>query len=410
MVIKLSLLRCMPLCLALAFVAVAPVSAQTGTPIAATPDLETDEQYTPLVPSIPSAPQWFPGSDGQVHLVYELFLTNAFPVPIDVTSVEVLDGDTGASIATLSGDALTASMSLLAAPTTPSVTVPPSSIGVVWLDVPMPDKAAVPASVSHVITVQVPPGLPVPETITMTSDPADVDLSDPVVIGPPLMGPNWAAIGSCCDGPHRRAYQPIDGQLWLSQRFAIDFNLLDSENRLSSGDPTLNESIAGYGQPVIAVADATVVKALDGLPDQTPGSPLVDISLATADGNYVILDLGNGVYAFYAHLVPGSVAVQVGDTVTKGQIIGKLGNSGSSDGAHLHFHLMDAPSALVANSVPYVFDSYELTGQLPPLSELGPYYEGQLPMPIDTTVASAQVDTLPLGGNVMDFSEAGSSS
>jgi hypothetical protein len=311
---------------------------------------------------------------------------------------------------TLSGDDLRASASLLASPSEPSITVPASAVGVVWLDIALDSRDVLPSGVRHTLTVQVPPGLPVPERITMTGAGAAVDLRDPVVIGAPLMGPNWAAIGSCCDGPHRRAYQPIDGGLWLSQRFAIDFNLLDDQNRLSSGDPTKNESVAGYGQPVIAVADATVVRALDGLPDQTPGSPLVDISLATADGNYVILDLGNDVYAFYAHLVPGSVAVQVGDKVTKGQIIGKLGNSGSSDGAHLHFHMMDAPSALVANSVPYVFDQYEVTGQLPALSELGPYYEGQLPMPIDTSHASSQVDTLPLGGNIMDFSEAGAGS
>lgn len=376
--------------------------AAASTPVAAT---AATEQYTPLVPSVPSAPQWFPGSDGQVHLVYELFLTNAFPVPVDISSVQVIDTNTGAELASLSGDVLSASASLLASPSEPSVAVPPSSIGVVWLDIPLASKANLPQSVSHVLTVQVPPGLPVPDSITMTGATAAVDLREPVVIGPPLIGPNWAAIGSCCDGPHRRAFQPIDGALDLSQRFAIDFNLLDGENRLSFGDPTSNESVPGYGQPVIAVADATVVQALDGLPDQTPGSPLVDISLATADGNHVILDLGNGAYAFYAHLVPGSVAVSVGDTVTKGQVIGKLGNSGSSDGAHLHFHMMDGPSALAANSVPYVFDSYEVTGQLPTLAEMVPYYEEQGSIPVDVTNASQQIDTLPLGGNVMSFPE-----
>lgn len=385
-----------------------PAAAQTSSPNAGSPVPDTAEQYTPLVPSVPSAPQWFPGSDGRVHLVYELFLTNAFPVPIDVIAVEVLNAENGEPLMSLSGDALAASMSLLASPFEPSVTVSPSAVAVVWLEIPMADRASLPAAVAHVVTVQVPPGMPVPQSITMTSDVTPVDLRDPVVIGAPLMGPNWAAIGSCCDGPHRRAFQPIDGHLWLSQRFAIDFNLLDSENRLSSGDPTLNESIAGYGQPVIAVADATVVRALDGLPDQTPGTPLVDISLATADGNYVILDLGNGVYAFYAHLAPGSVAVEVGDPVNKGQIIGKLGNSGSSDGAHLHFHLMDAPSALVANSVPLVFDHYDVTGQLPSLAEMLPYYQQQESIPVDPSNAGPQVDTLPLGGNVMNFPEANS--
>ncbi len=396
---KFHILRCLSLCFLIGGVSSPAAGAQIASPEAA----PQSEQYTPLVPTVPSPPQWVPGTDGKIHLVYELFLTNAFPVPIDVTSVDVIDQSSGQSITVLEGDALTAATSLLASPSAPTVTVPSSAIGVVWLDIPLDSQADLPQSIAHVLTVRVPPGLPVPETMTMTGALTTVDQRAPVVIGSPLMGPNWAAIGSCCDGPHRRAYQPIDGELWLSQRFAIDFNLLDSENRISFGDPVRNESVAGYGQPVIAVADATVVQTLDGLPDQTPGSPLVDISLATADGNYVILDLGDGTYAFYAHLVPGSVAVSVGDTVTKGQIIGNLGNTGSSDGAHLHFHMMDGPSALVANSVPYVFDRYELTGQLPALAELLPYYEEQRSLPVDPSNAGPQMDTFPLGGNVMDF-------
>ena len=71
---------------------------------------------------------------------------------------------------------------------------------------------------------------------------------------------------------------------------------------------------------------------------------------------------------------------------------------------------MDAPSALAANSVPYVFDRYQVTGQLPTLSEMLPYYLEQQSIPIDLANAGPQVDSLPLGGNVMDFSSAGSSS
>src|SRR5690606_3266686 len=100
---------------------------------------------------------------------------------------------------------------------------------------------------------------------------ADVDLRSPVVLGPPLAGPRWVAVGSCCDGPHRRSIQPIDGGLHLAQRFAIDFNQMDEQDRLSAGDPSLNASYPSYGQPVLAVADATVVKAVDVYADQVPG-------------------------------------------------------------------------------------------------------------------------------------------
>jgi murein DD-endopeptidase MepM/ murein hydrolase activator NlpD len=77
----------------------------------------------------------------------------------------------------------------------------------------------------------------------------------------------------------------------------------------------------------------------------------------------VILDLGNGKYAFYAHLQPGSLRVKVGDRVKRGQLIGLVGNSGNSTEPHLHFHLSDSTSPLGAEGIPYVHESYELVGR-----------------------------------------------
>jgi murein DD-endopeptidase MepM/ murein hydrolase activator NlpD len=56
--------------------------------------------------------------------------------------------------------------------------------------------------------------------------------------------------------------------------------------------------------------------------------------------------------------------VKVGDTVTKGQVLGLLGNSGNTDTPHLHFHIMDGPSPLVSNGLPYVFTSFTGQGRL----------------------------------------------
>ena len=103
----------------------------------------------------------------------------------------------------------------------------------------------------------------------------------------------------------------------------------------------------------------------------------------------------------------GSVAVQTGDTVQKGAAIAELGNTGSSDGAHLHFHVMDDPSTLSSNGMPYVFEQFELTGQLPPLAEVLPYYEAQESMPVDTSDTRPRADALPVGGNVVAFLPGG---
>jgi len=56
-------------------------------------------------------------------------------------------------------------------------------------------------------------------------------------------------------------------------------------------------------------------------------------------GNYVKIDHGNGYYTLYAHIAYGTVAVNNGSSVKKGQVIGYMGNTGHSFGAHLHFEV-----------------------------------------------------------------------
>ena len=56
-------------------------------------------------------------------------------------------------------------------------------------------------------------------------------------------------------------------------------------------------------------------------------------------GNYVIIDHGNGVETLYAHMLDNSLMVNAGDVLTKGQAIGRVGNTGYSFGAHLHFEV-----------------------------------------------------------------------
>jgi hypothetical protein len=380
-----------------------PSARSQGTPVPA-----AQSQFTPLLPSVPSPPRWFLGADEQIHLVYELLLTNAFPVPVEVTTVEVLDAGTGQSLASLTGETLASAMSLLPDPNTAATSLPPGTVGVVWFDVILADPEHIPATIEHRLTVTVPPGLPVPPSITLTAGQATVDLRPPVVLGPPLAGTRWVVVGGCCDSQHRRGFQPIDGGLHLSQRFAIDFNRLDADNRTSAGDASLNTSSPSYGEPVLAVAGAIVVAAIDQYPDQIPFT-VTDVSLEMPEGNHIILDLGDGRYALYAHLKPGSVGVQTGERVQRGQVIGELGNSGNSMGPHLHFHVMDSPSGLVADGMPYGFDRFELTGKTPPVAELLVLDEAQDPVPIDTQGAGPRRDALPLGQDVVTFPEVGAS-
>lgn len=59
----------------------------------------------------------------------------------------------------------------------------------------------------------------------------------------------------------------------------------------------------------------------------------------TGYGNYVIIDHGNGVETLYGHMLDNSLSVSKGDTVYKGQAIGRVGDTGYSFGAHLHFEV-----------------------------------------------------------------------
>jgi len=368
----------------------------------------TPDQYTPLVPDVLTAPQWFTGTDGRAHLVYEVELTNAFAVAMDLTKVVVADGASGATLASFEGDDLLAIMTPLGAFSATSTSVPGSSVAMLWMDLPFDSPDQLPTSIRQIYTVGVPDGIPLPRSVEY-SDPvaATVDRTPPVVLGPPLAGTGWVAVGSCCDGPHRRALQPVNGALRLGQRFAIDWNGVDADGFMVHGDQSQNAKWVFYGAPVLAVADATVVVAKDYLEDQVPNAP-VPVGIEDADGNHIVLDLGNGRYAFYAHLEPHSVAVKAGDRVCKGQQIARLGNTGSSTGPHLHFHVSDSISALDANGKPYVFDLFEMQGKIPPLDEAIKLVDAGLPLPIDPVTPGLHAAQLPLGRDVVDFPPASS--
>ena len=81
-----------------------------------------------------------------------------------------------------------------------------------------------------------------------------------------------------------------------------------------------------------------------------------------------MLKIGDGIYAGYAHLQPGTVRVKVGQKVKVGQTLGLLGNSGNSNAPHLHFHVMDSPHPLASNGMPYRFTNFTVEGQLTNLS------------------------------------------
>ena len=138
----------------------------------------------------------------------------------------------------------------------------------------------------------------------------------------------------------------------------------------------------------------------DDQPEGTPGALPPGQTVQTAGGNYLVVDIGKGHYAFYAHMQPGSLKVKVGDTVKTGQVLGLLGNTGNSDAAHLHFHIMDGPSPLLSNGLPFVFTSFTGEGRVTDEQAL---VTNQV-APVDPSALSgAHTKEMPLNLEVVGF-------
>jgi hypothetical protein len=354
-------------------------TAATSSPVPSAPGATV---LTPIVGAVICAPIPVPATDGKVHLAYELTLTNTLGQDLTLTSVAVLTGDK--TLLSLSGDGLAHWTRALGNPTTPTTTLGPGATAEVWLDVTVDEPGDVPATLQHAIGVSASkPQRPlVPATMTETIAPINVDTRKPAVISPPLVGPAWLDGNSCCDmTAHRMAVNPINGQLWVAERFAIDYIQL-TDGRMFSGDKTKLESYPYFGTDIRAVADGAVVAVVDGLPEQVPGTNPTGLPLDQYGGNHIVQDIGGGNYAFYAHLKTGSIKVKPGDRLTTGQSIAALGNTGNSDAPHLHFHVMSTPDPLRANGLPFVFKSFRLNSRIASEDDLDPL--------LDTGVAKLQ--------------------
>lgn len=310
-------------------------------------------QLTPLGMRVLNAPVPVKGSDGRMHLVYELELSNFTGASLGINGLDVIDAASGKLLASLQ-PADIANRLVLRDKSAVAGSIGPSQLGLLYLHLSIADPSAVPAALAHRASVVMNGN-----TISETAGRIAVAPATKLVVGAPLHGPNFIAGDGCCDSTrHVRATLPLNGQLFTAQRFAIDWEEIDDQGRIYVGDPKLPKSYLIYGKPIHAVADGTVVAALDGLPDSPPGALPASLPIEQADGNHVVVDLGGGNFALFAHMAPGSVRVHVGERVREGDVLGLVGTSGNSSEPHLHFHIVDGPSPLASNGLPYLMRSF----------------------------------------------------
>ncbi len=176
---------------------------------------------------------------------------------------------------------------------------------------------------------------------------ASVPATDPVVLDSPLTG-EWFV----SNGGHSVL---LNGHT-AEESNAIDFQRLDPNGRTHTGgvDAPLAD-YPGFGSPVLAPADGRIVGVADGYADNPPDTN-------SDRANHVVIDIGADRYVLMAHLMQGSVTVQVGDVVRRGQPLGAVGNNGHSSEPHLHLQVQDSPVGVDAErTYPMVFRNVQIT-------------------------------------------------
>ena len=360
-----------------------PVSAPTPSPNGALPGFADNvDEISPLVlTTLTPDPIPFAGTDGKVHLAYEIQVLNAGPRPATLTKLQTLsNGPKGKVIAEIDAPELAVQTTLVGDLSVGNV-IPPGRTALVVLDTRFDAKKDVPAALIHRISA------------TFATSPSDdrlaklypteatqfggsvITSTDSVLtIGPPLTGNNWVTIGSCCElAGHRGFILPMGGRLNATERFGLDMIQIDTHRErlvdeatgaLASftGDPKVATNYFAFGEPVLSVADGTVIGVKNTFVDHPVEGFSEGLQMADLTGNYVIIDVGNGISAMVNHLVQGSVTVKVGDKVARGQRIGKVGNSGNSTQPHLHFQMFRGSAPLMGENVPFQFNNFTLVG------------------------------------------------
>lgn len=341
---------------------------------------------------------------GKTHLAYELHITNFRTLDVALTRVEVLDSYRNDRLASFQDSELAR---WLGRPGIGATLADKRLIGagmraVVYFWLPLDGAKPTPTSIRHRIELDMAGSAGMTHEIVEDA-PLAVGKNGPVVLSPPLRGGPWAAVyDPAMERGHRTFIYTINGRARIPARFAIDWIKIADDATRARGDTSKVANWHGHGADVLAVADGTVAQAKDDMSEAAETDAASGpVSMEDASGNHVVLDLGQGRYAFYEHLKSGSIKVRAGDRVGAGDVIGALGNSGSSSaGPHLHFHVADANATLAAEGLPHVFKSFRVVGAFESIDH---FQSGKLWNPAPADTAGERKLELPAANVVVTF-------
>lgn len=207
-------------------------------------------------------------------------------------------------------------------------------------------------------------------------------------------------------------FPPLDGE-WKFLRppghhpYAFDFVQLDSNRQTTNSATKLRfffgsipaDTFYCWGKPVYAPISGKVIRVGDGWEDHQatniwktiqlwynatfrfrPKMENGHLDIRPNAGNHVMIEAEEGYIVFLAHLRNQSITVSEGAFVNRGDLIGKVGNSGNSTMPHLHINLFDQMTdPYSAQVLPFVFGKYEILNHDGNWSE----QESSLPSPGD---------------------------
>lgn len=356
-----------------------------------------EEQFTPIFAEAIAPARSVIATDGRKHVAYELVVTNYSNQPARILRVSRFDGKrrlgdvTGPAI----GDML---RPFGGAPG--SNELGPGESGYILMDLSLPRRAKLPGRIQHQFFVSASDS-PLRFAKRYRTGTIRVLKRPAVQVEAPLLGAGWIAANGCCAEftSHRGAVLPVNGELHNSERFAIDFMQIQPDDRLVTGPFEDLSSYPFFGAPIVSATAGKVVRVVRNIPETQPTGELPPASAARSGGNYVVVRKAKNVFAFYAHMQPGSARVKVGQRVKAGQVLGRLGNTGNSNAPHLHFHMMDGPDPLASNGIPYTFRRFGVAGRL---LNFGDLFEGAR-AEVDPRYAGIHDRELPLNLQVIDF-------
>ncbi len=146
----------------------------------------------------------------------------------------------------------------------------------------------------------------------------------------------------------------------LPQRFAYDFLIVDEAGESYCGDKKDLHSYYCYGKYILAPADGVVVSIKNNFPDcriMDDGQP--DPNTPDIGGNRIIMKHSSNEYSTICHLMPKSITVRKGQTVKRGDVIAKCGNSGNTTEPHIHFQVQNTAHFYSSIGLPILFNNIQ---------------------------------------------------